>query len=184
MGLWDSGETKWQLLCWSFFFLSSVFFFCKRQNKIKHFIPVSSRLPIFLVVLLPPPLSLLPPTHPFPLSPEPCMMCVCIFDISLCAWVCVSSPRLTPSYLPKETGLQGGYGNRPPPQRDFGRCRSYHLWSVICHCPVGRRGTYQMTGPDPAVLILEAVLPAVMWYYYLPSFAFNIGQDEHMENYL
>lgn len=41
-----------------------------------------------------------------------------------------------------------------------------------------------MTGPDPAAMILEAVLSTVMWYYYLPSSAFNIGQDEHMENYL
>lgn len=44
----------------------------------------------------------------------------------------MSIPRLTPSYLPKETGLQGGYGNRPPRESLEGT----ELPSVVSHMPL------------------------------------------------
>lgn len=33
MGLWESGETKWQLLCWSFFFFLLFSFSVKGKIK-------------------------------------------------------------------------------------------------------------------------------------------------------
>lgn len=187
MGLWESGETQWHLLCWSHFFFLLFSFSVKGKIKSNTSFQCPHTLLIFLVFSSSSSFST-SSSSSFSLSLPP-PYDVCMYVWYKCAWMSVCEQAHAGQdwhhsidqrkFICKAERLW-----KQATQRDFGRYSSYHLWSVMCDCPVGRRGTDQMTGPDPVAMILEAVLSAVMWYYYLPSSAFNIGQDEHMENYL
>lgn len=118
MDLWESGETQWHLLCWSHFFFLLFSFSVKgkiKSNTSFQCLPHCSSFSCFL----PPLLFLLLPAHPFPSLSHPRMTCVCMFDISVHEWVCVSRhmQAKTDTIVLTKGNLFArlrGYGNRPP----------------------------------------------------------------------